>query len=304
MKVNYNKIIRAYEAAEAGIAEMSELQQLQIALEASTEDMLEGGATNGSTQNNNDSSVTVTPEQKSKFIQFIQKVIEKIESFIENARRHISNKMKLMWTTNKGFERQLARAKATAKPLQGFKAIVYTYDDNYLERTMTTVIREFQQKTQEIVNLKFDDENGEEVPSSEDAVATVLEKVAKDKENNTIQGFIREMIEQYRGEKKEVLFNQSQIPVLERTVTEGSGNSAFGDYIDNIEKSKDALKTKRSQLSGAANSSTETIRKLTAAMTTVSSCYNAAISLSKVYYELKVERYLSAREVLRKFYQF
>lgn len=300
MKVNYNIILRAYESSINEIDEI--MTENSIAMEASTEDMMTGAAPNGQDQTNNETSPAVTAGQKSKIVQMVQKIIDKIKVFIERAKMHIANKMKLLYETDRGYMKNLERAKGTAKPLKGFKAIVYTYDNTYLESTMAKVLRGFIDEAKEISTKNYTESADEPVPSGDEVISKVLGEVAKNKDGITVQSFSRELIDTVRGEKKEGLFNQSQIPVLERTVTQGASKSAFADYMAEIDRSGQALESKKAQLSRV--DSQEEIQKITKAMSTISQCYSAATTLCKIYYELKVEQYLSAREVLRQFYQF
>lgn len=302
VRVNYGVILQAYESINQEID--SEFADWGIATEASTEDMLQGTATNGNaTTNSSDGakSSSINPAAKSKFIQTLRRIIEKIGSLIEAAKRKINNNMKLMWQTDRGFRAALVNAQKTAQPLKGFNALTYQYNESYLERTMRSLMQGFMAEFEDLGNVKLigEDVDTEEI-SFERSIKNIFAKATSSQDIETVEGMTREIVSQYRGEKQEMTFSQSQIPALQQIVAKGSSSSAFQDYMNPIEKQYDNLKAKASRYQ-QINSNAD-MRRVSALMNCTTKLYNAALSISKVYYELKVERYLAAREALKKFY--
>lgn len=297
MKVNYNAILVAYESTQAEF--MADLNEsFEIATEASTEEMVAGTSTGNQTQtNNNDTPTGLSPAAKSKFIQTIKKVIEKIGNLIERAKVHINNKLKLLWETDRGFIRRLEKAKAQRQPLKGFNAIIYQYNEGYLDSIMMKAMNAFKKELRALQNPSGMDI--EDVDTSE-IMERTLKQISNSNDVTDIQSLIHEMIQNYRGEKKEVTMNASQVPALTTVVERGAGNNAFQNYIDDLEQMYSNLKSQTSKLTRA--STNEDIRKLTRRMSAATQLYNGALAINKIYYELKVERYLSAREALRQFY--
>lgn len=302
VRVNYNAILQAYESINTEID--TEFGDWGIATEASTEDMLQGTVTNGNDQTNSNDSAkadSINPAAKSKFVQALKRIIEKIGNLIEMAKRKINNNMKLMWQTDRGFRSALLNAQKTTQPLKGFNALTYQYNEGYLERTLQSLMQGFMTEFDRIGNTNLIGEDAEaDSIDYETCLKNVFSKVTSDQDIQTVEAMTREMVDKYRGEKQEMTFSQSQIPALQQIVAKGSSSSAFQNYMDPIEKRYNNLKAKASRFQ-QVNSNAD-MKRVSSLMNCTTKLYNAALTFSKVYYELKVERYLSAREALKKFY--
>lgn len=303
VRVNYNIILESYESINAEIDR--EFSEYTAAMEASTEDMVQGTTTNGNDQtaSNDDtkSTNTIDPAKKSKFISMLQKIIDKIAVLIDAAKRKINNNMKLMWQTDRGFRSALVNAQRNNKPLKGFNALTYQYDEAYLDRTMQSLMSGFLDEFQRIgtANLIGEDADNENFDFA-DSIKNIFNKANVDSGIETVDQLTREMISKFRGDKEEVTFSQSQIPALQQIVSKGSSSSAFADYMKPIEQRYNDLKSKAARFRQVHSDAD--MKRVSAAMNCVTKLYNAALTISKVYYELKVERYLAAREALKKFY--
>ena len=111
------------------------------------------------------------------------------------------------------------------------------------------------------------------------------------------------MIDTFRGEKSEKMFSQSQIPVL-ITVSKGS-NELTSKCNELINKCKNSVnKLKLIEARARAQNTTEGITNISRRVTKATSIYNTLLTLSRMYFELKLEEALSARMLLKKFYQF
>ena len=111
------------------------------------------------------------------------------------------------------------------------------------------------------------------------------------------------MIDTFRGEKSEKLFSQSQIPAL--ITTAKSSNQLSNECNELIGKCKNSVnKLKLIEARARAQNTTEGLSNISRRVTKATSIYNTLLTISRMYFELKLEESLSARMLLKKFYKF
>ena len=321
MKVDYRVIMESYEAANREFLN----DCMEIATEAETLNTTTVNRTNNapnSTENqvNGKTDQTVdttkqndiqpTTKAKTNIIKRIKKMITDLINKIQQAAIKIMNRLKLMFESDKAFFTTLSQRRASVKPLKNFKAITYSYDPDYLDKTIDGISK---------VSLMCIDQLCNFTSSSSDAkVKQIIESDPITVSNNLlsfftknknqeggpdVQSFTREMIDTFRGEKSEKMFSQSQIPVL-MTVAKGS-NELTSKCNELINKCKNSVnKLKLIEARARAQNTTEGITNISRRVTKATSIYNTLLTLSRMYFELKLEEALSARMLLKKFYQF
>lgn len=321
MKVDYNIILESYAIANEEFLN----DCMEIATEAeelnSTTSATQSKAAPNSTENqlngNTDQAVDTTknnqldPSSKKKqsLIQRIQQIIKKVIDKIQQASIKIINRLKLMMESDKAFFNTLSQRKASQQPLKNFKAITYSYDERYLETTMNgiqkTAIAAIKQ-LQNFTGTSTDPKVKQILESDQSAVSNVmLSFFTKEKTEGgpDVQSFTREMIDRFRGEKKESMHNQSEIPTL-IAQAKGTGelSSKCNEMIRECKNSVNVLKAIEAK--ARVQNTSEGLLEISRRVNKAVSLYNTLLTLTRMYFELKLEQSLSARMLLKKFYTF
>lgn len=316
MKVNYNVIIESYVRANEDILKYS----MDIATEADTPENIASGAQKEAKSEerqsetvdttNQDNQISPSPKAKQNIIQRIHKLIEKIAELIRQASIKIMNRLKLKLESDKAFFTTLHKRRGMVKPLQNFKAITYQYNEQYLDSTMKGIMNLCNQVITKLANPSITSANTDVdsiIESDQGSiVANILRNFGTDKNRNTeydLTSFTREMIDTYRGEKKEKMWNESTIPSLMNAAK--SSQDLANNCNEIINKCKNTLNgMKRMESQARTTNNTEDLNKLVSSVSKATSIYNLLLSITKMYHELKLESSLSARMLLKKFYQF
>lgn len=316
MKVDYNIILESYAIANEEFLN----DCMEIATEAEALNTTTSAAPN-STENqvngNTDQTIDTTKnnqldpgsKKKQSLIQRIQQIIKKVIDRIQQASIKIINRLKLMMESDKAFFNTLSQRRASQPPLKNFKAITYSYDDRYLETTMNgiqkTAIASIKQ-LQNFTGTSTDPKVKQILESDQGAVSNVmLAFFTKEKTEGgpDVQTFTREMIDRFRGEKKESMHNQSEIPTL-MSQAKGTGelSSKCNEMIRECKNSVNVLKAIEAK--ARVQNTSEGLLDISRRVNKAVSLYNTLLTLTRMYFELKLEESLSARMLLKKFYTF
>lgn len=316
MRVNYNVIIESYIRTNEDILQYS----MDIATEAESSENIASGAqreakseikqSDSTDTTDQDNQISPSPKVKQGIIQRIHKLIEKISDIIQQASIKIMNRLKLKLESDKSFFTTLNKRGSTTKPLQNFKAITYQYNEQYLESTMKGITNLCNQVITKLANPSMTSSNkdAESIAESDQGsiAASILRNYGTDKNRDTeydITSFSREMIDTYRGEKKEQMWDESKIATL---MVAAKSTQALANRCNQIiNKCKTTLnEMKRMESNARTSNNSEELNKLVSSVAKATSVYNLLLSLTKMYHELKLESSLSARMLLKKFYQF
>ena len=319
MKVDYKVILESYEEANreflnecveiATEAETLNTTTVSKSAPNSTENQVNGNTTQ-TVDTTKQSSIQPSLKTKNSLIARIQKVIKTIIDKIQTASVKIMNRLKLMLESDKAFNATLSKRRASVKPLKNFKAITYTYDQEYLDNLIDNISNLSLMCIKQLNNFtgaSSDPKVKQVIESDPGAVSNVLLSFfTKDKTQEggpDVQSFTREMIDTYRGKKEEKLWSQSQIPELMR-VAQGSNQltTKCNELINKCKNSVNALKV--TEAKARAQTTADGIMDISRRVTKATSIYNTLLTLTRMYFELKLEEALSARMLLKKFYQF
>ena len=322
MKVDYRIILESYETANREFLN----DCVEIATEAETLNTTNAttktaaNSTENQVTSNTDQTVdttkqnTLEPSNKSKMklLDKIKKVIQKITEMIRQASIKIMNRLKLLVESDKAFFTTLSNRRASVKPLKNFKAITYTYDSEYLDNLINNISKLSFSCINQLSNFTStasDSKVKMVIESYPGAVSNVLLSFySKDKNQNggpDVQTFTREMIDTYRGKKEEKMWSQSQIPTLMQIATGNKGNQLSNKCNEIINQCQNALNSlKVLEAKTRAQNTSEGIVNISRRITKATNIYNALLTLTRMYFELKIEESLSARMLLKKFYQF
>lgn len=321
MKVDYNIILESYAIANEEFlndcmeiaTEAEELNTTTSATQSkaapnSTENQLNGN-TDQAVDTTKNNQLDPSSKKKQSLIQRIQQIIKKVIDKIQQASIKIINRLKLMMESDKAFFNTLSQRRASQQPLKNFKAITYSYDERYLETTMNgiqkTAIAAIKQ-LQNFTGTSTDPKVKQILESDQSAVSNVLLSFfTKEKTEGgpDVQSFTREMIDRFRGEKKESMHNQSEIPTL-IAQAKGTGelSSKCNEMIRECKNSVNVLKAIEAK--ARVQNTSEGLLNISRRVNKAVSIYNTLLTLTRMYFELKLEQSLSARMLLKKFYTF
>lgn len=328
MKVDYKIILESYERANQEIlAECydiaTEADQTTNVANASAAAAKQAGnnSTLNQVQGRTDQSVDTTAQsnqlepgakQKQNIIQRIHNLINKITEIISQAFMKISNRIKMFMESNDSFMATLSKKRGSVQPLKNFKAITYQYNDQYLESTMKG-LQDLALKSINALansNITISDSKVKSIIESDGSTVTsnLLSYFTQDKNReggHDAQSFTREMIDTYRGEKKESMWNESKIVFLMNSAR-NANSKVLADQCDKINSQcKNSLNNLRRMESKARLAkTTEELNIISQSVSKATTIYNTLVGITRIYYELKIESGLSARMLLKKFYQF
>lgn len=321
MKVDYKVIMESYEVANREflnecmeIATEAEVLNTSTANRAnnapnSTENQV-NGRTDQTVDTTKQNELQPTTKAKTNLINRIKKMITDLIDRIQQASIKIMNRLKLMLESDKAFFTTLSNKRATTQPLENFKAITYSYDPVYLDKTIDEISKLSLMCIDQLSNFTSSSSDAKVkqiIESDSSTVSTnLLSFFTKNKNQEggpTVQSFTREMIDTFRGAKEEKMFSQSQIPML---ITTAKGTNELSNKCNElIGKCKNSVnKLKLIEARARSQNTTEGITNISRRVTKATSIYNALLTISRMYFELKLEESLSARMLLKKFYQF
>ena len=309
MRANYNPLISAYESNYSDILEIIGIEP-EIATEA-----------NGSTEIDASSAVTdtVTSDEKSSLdkSKLINRVIEKVKALIkkigemfEALKRKLSNRLKLMMETDKGFHSMYYKRKSMIKPYKHVRVITYQYVDQVLDQPMEKLFDEIRMCFDKLRVVTGTSNNSSRVTEIIDSpqgkiIEVLLEPYSKDSDApmTSVQQFVRYIVNRYRGEKKEVLFQDTQIPQLEVHSSSTQIAAKCNSYLKQAQESYNRVKVLEYQIK-RSETNPDAIKLVASNASKAATLYNIYTALINAYYELKLEQCLNYRIVLKKFYQF
>lgn len=313
MKVNYDIIIESYTKANQELLD----DYAEIVTEAETVNTTSKAKDlNNSAQSVNkitdttsdNNELSPSSKVKTNFLQRFKAIIKKIIDIVNNASVKIMNRIKLMFESDKAFQQTLHQRRAAVKPLMNFKAITYQYNDQYLETTVKGIQKLAIASIVQLSNFtgsSSDSKVKQIIESDQSSVSSVLLSFFTKEKSSGIetQSFIREMIDLYRGPKKEKMWSQSSIPQLMAVAKSSSDlSNRCNDIIGQCKNSVNTLKALESK--ARLQNTSEGIANISRRLTKANSIYNTLLAVSRMYFELKLEEALSARLLLKKFYQF
>lgn len=320
MKVDYKSILESYEIANREfLNECAEIAMEADTLNAtnatakeapnSTQNQVQGN-TNQSVDTTKNNQLQPSSKQKQNLLQRLREIFKKIVDRIQQASIKIINRLKLMFESDKAFQTTLSQRRATQQPLKNFKAITYSYDDQYLDTTINGIQKLALGSIKQLANFtgtSTDSKIKQIIESDQSAVSNVMLSFftkEKSKEGGPdVQTFSREMIDTFRGQKQEKMWNQSSIPML---MIQSKGSADLSTKCNNmINECKNTVNVlKGIEAKARTQQTSEALLNISRRVNKAMSIYNTFLTLTQMYFELKLEQCLAARMLLKKFYQF
>ena len=236
--------------------------------------------------------------------------VKRIGNMIKNLQNKLVNRNKAIEKATESFKQEFTKQRQQIKPDQEIKLINFSYDVNYLDRTMKAVLKDVRNSINALSfegNADNDDEASSEVLKSakKDMLTQLFSKYAKgeyfkDPPTST-QEFVRGMILQYRGEKKEFTYKDTQVNQLERLGTNTREIfAATNSMINEMNGMYGRLKMLPNKVQH--NTDDKVLRKIKTSAYKAAILMDAYATLVQSYYEAKLEYTLSYRVILKHMY--
>lgn len=249
-------------------------------------------------------------EDAPRILQMIQKVIETIKQLLKKASLKLSNRLKHMMVTDKGFKEKLRERERTVQPLKVIKITSYQYLDQYLNSFIARLNKMINDCYTDLLNSS-DPKNP--VPPKMDllknsidkVVPAIVSSVTNDQNVQDVSALFNLLQKNYRGEKKETVFKQDQLPLLIKMAEDYEQISQqMTKALKNVESYINTMNGRSNSLRSIPNITDEQRRDFLTNLNKGHRIFNAYQSILQYIYELRVEKALNYRIIVQKFYQF
>ena len=314
MKADYNSLIYTYESNNVDILNIIS-DSFSVAMEAegnNTPDEVNASKAVSDTVKSDEAKGIDKTKLINKVVERVKALIKKIGEIFDGLRRKLLNRLRLLNETDKGFYKLYYKRKSMVKPYQNIRVVSYQYNNQVLDRPIEKLMQETTMCLDKLRAIEGTTNGSSRISDILNAPQGKIIEVLLDpyidgdsKGNITsVNDFIKYLVEKYRGEKKELVYRDTQLPQIEANAlsTKDLANRCNG-YIKSAQEAYNKLKVLEYQIS--RNSTDDKVVKLiTANAAKAATLYNAYSALIHAYYELKLEQSLNYRIILKKFYQF
>lgn len=310
MKANYNSLLQTYESNYEDILRIA-TDGLEIATEAdSTPTEINASSVVKDTVSSDEKSAMNKTNLITKVIERVKEFIKKIAEMCDTLKRKMSNRLRLMMETDKGFQRMYYKRKSMIKPYKSVQVITYQYVDQVLDQPMDKLLNEVSLCLEKLRAIEGTSNNSSRITEIIDApqgkmIEILFEPYTKQAETpvTNVQEFIRYIVERYRGEKKEIVFQDTQLQQIESHSSSASIAAKSNAYLKQAQEAYNKIKVLEYQIK-RSETDTKIINLVATNASKAAILYNAYSALINAYYELKLEQCLNYRIILKKFYQF
>lgn len=309
MKANYNTPLIAYESFQNDIYSIL----MNIATEGDETSIQKNAATK--TTSNSDPSnanqAIANTNLVTRISEIVKKLMQKIGEILEALKRKLSNRIRLLKETDKGFYNLYYRRKSMIKPYPNIRKTTYQYIDQLLENPMQRLMGDVNNCLLALSKIDSEPNYSQRVSDILEApqgkmIQILFEPYTKnsDIEIDTVAKFAKYIIELYRGEKKEIVINSSRLPEIERmAMSTRDLESRCNSYLSQANSTYNRIKLLPSQII-RVNKDPKMLNLISANVSKAAELYNAYSTLVHIYYEAKLEQSLNYRLLLKAFYQF
>ena len=261
-----------------------------------------------------EADATVANEEEKKSIgrmlfEKVEKIIQEIYAIIDRLFSKLGNIIQRIMVTDKGFKKESRTAIKKNKPLEAVKLIAYQYDDSFLENQMskmtTTVFNILKNLKTDYVSEKNDTTDEPLDMKKKDLYKYILKQVGCPGDITDMNLYYEYLKKGYRGNKKEQLFKASNTQVYYNNTMEYTKLKQVVNAKESIMKQQVST-IKSNLLNIIKNKLAEDAVKKRAVhhSSNVSDLYNLYSTFLSIYIELKIEKILNYRTVMRKLYHF
>lgn len=249
-------------------------------------------------------------EDAPRILQMIQKVIEAIKQLLKKAGLKLSNRLKHMMVTDKGFKEKLRERERTVQPLKAVRITSYQYLDQYINSFTARLNKVVSDCFKELITCS---NPKNPTPPKMDLLRNSVDKVVpaiisfttNNQEIQDVSALFALLQKNYRGEKKETLFQQGQLPLLIKMAEDYEQISQqLQRSLKTVESFVNTMNSNSNAIRTVPNITDEQRRDFLTNLNKGHRIFNAYQSILQYIYELRVEKALNYRIIVQKFYQF
>ena len=258
-----------------------------------------------------DTSTDNTDSKKSfgrMILDKIEKLIKELYAIIDRTFSKIGSVIKRLIVTDEGFKKEIRTAIKKNKPLEAVKLISYQYDDKFLETEMVNISNVVFKIIRELKTDLSSEKQGNSGPLDMEKgklYEYVLKQMGCPDDVTDMRLYYEYLKKGYRGNKKEQLFKASS------TQTYYNITMDYNKMDQNI-KAKNTLmkqqvsviKTNLANITKNNLSDDSVKKKALRQSSNATILYNMYSTFLVIYTELKTEKILNYRIVLKKLYHF
>ena len=260
---------------------------------------------NDNREENPNSSEKVSKLQKA--MDAVRNFIKKIGSILDNLKRILSNRFKLMVQSDRGFFNLYNKQKQIQKPEDQIKVVSYSYLNERLEQPMHGLMNDMKAC---LTALSMTNPNttpqgraGEIIGANGNMGEVLFKPYCRDSKDPVTSApeFIKYMVNNYRGEKSEKLYRSDQLGAIERNAMSAREiSNQCQAYLRDAEAQYGRIKMLQNQLNNNSDEKVvELVKKNASKAATLYGIYNSVIHM---YYEVRLEQSMNYRIVLKRFY--
>lgn len=239
----------------------------------------------------------------------VEKLIKTLEGIIEKCSLKISNFMGRLLQTDTGFKEHCRKAMVENKPLEAVKLIAYQYNDAILDtemNRMTNIVLNKLNSVKVSYQEESDATNASDMDRSEpDLIAKLFEELKCPKEINNMNSYFAYIKDKYRTAKKEQLFTARESKTYYAITQE------YNKINDIVKRKQQVLKNQKSVLQANLNNiiknkmtQNHVKQRALNQYRNATHIYNVYTHFLEIYFQLRIEKILSYRVVLKKIYHF
>lgn len=306
MKVNYNEIIQAYENILQSI--ITDFGEYSYAYEAAGDEQQEQAAAQNVNQKKNPN--TPIGKLEKTFGTTLKNMSDKIVTTFKRLIARLSNRLQLIWESDKRYKKELRTDQISIKPIKGVQVISYRYNIAYLKTVKSNLHNAYQRIMANMSNMaptNTVDELKDLKKSNPQAIINfMIQQATKNSSLTSASQFYSEIKEKFRGEKKKMSWTINQLQPL-ITASEELGTvratlekckSDAQNFQKNLER---VVKNYQHQNKGVADNQEKVklISQVTERGLVLTTFYTTAMEYIA---ELETERVLAYRSIVKRFY--
>lgn len=291
----YEEIINEFNATE------SEIRDLYFDYTIVLEEGMNSGSDTTIDDNTNKQSFA------KKLIERITRLIEELFAIIDRKFSKLFNIMDKVGQTDKGFKQEIRTAIKNNEPLEAIKLISYQYDENSIDtdlNNMTTVLLSLMKSLKTGYAEEKRGDNQHPMDLSSDELYKYIFKEIKCPENVTsINTYYEYIKNKYRGNKKEQLY------VSSKTRDYYNITMSYDTVKRTLDGKKLVMKQQASVLKANLNSiiknnltQNNIKQRAIKQSTNATNLYNLYTTFLDIYTNLKLEKVMAYRIILKKLY--
>lgn len=291
----YEEIINEFNATE------SEIRDLYFDYTIALEETMSSGSNTTTDDNTNKQSFA------KKLIEKVEKIIQELFAIIDRKFSKLTNLMTRVGQTDEGFKREIRTAIKNNSPLEAIKLISYQYDDNALDtdlnnmtNTLLSLIKSL--KTGYAEEKRDDNEHPLDM-TVDDLYKYVFNQMKCPKEVSSINTYFEYIKNKYRGNKKEQLYASSKTREYYNITTSYSVIKRTLDGKKLLMKQQaSVLKANLSSIIKNNMTQNSVKQRAIKQSSNVTNLYNLYTSFLDIYTNLKTEKVITYRIILKKIY--